>query len=125
MSELYAPVLLFHRNSAVYIFLQILDTLTLTNQKNAYTLSDSGTYLAYSGNISLVPLVTQGKDLLNIYTLIPLNTTKFPKINSNAADKWIAFVTSEKGQKIIEEYGKVKYGQPLFYPLAGKPEPTN
>lgn len=101
------------------------DTLTLTNQKNAYTLSDSGTYLAYSGNISLVPLVTQGKDLLNIYTLIPLNTAKFPNINSKDANKWIEFVTSEKGQKIIEEYGKTKYGQPLFYPLAGKPEPTN
>lgn len=101
------------------------DTLTLTNQKNAYTLSDSGTYLAYNGNISLVPLVTQGKDLLNIYTLIPLNTAKFPNINSKDANKWIEFVTSEKGQKIIEEYGKAKYGQPLFYPLAGKPEPTN
>lgn len=101
------------------------DTLTLANQKNAYTLSDSGTYLAFKGDLTLVPLVTQGKDLLNIYSMIPLNTTKFPNTNSADADKWIAFVMSDEGQKIIEEYGKAKYGQTLFTPLAGQPEPTN
>lgn len=101
------------------------DTLTLTNQKNAYTLSDSGTYLAFKGDLTLVPLVTQGRDLLNIYSMIPLNTTKFPNTNSADADKWIAFVMSDEGQKIIEEYGKAQYGQTLFTPLAGKPEPTN
>lgn len=101
------------------------DTLNMANQKSAYTLSDSGTYLAYKGKINLVPLVTQGKDLLNIYSLIPLNTTKFPNINSKAANQWLDFVMSAEGQKIIEEYGKSKYGQTLFTPLAGKPEPTN
>lgn len=101
------------------------DTLTLANEKNAYTLSDSGTYLAFKGKINLVPLVTQGRDLVNIYSLIPLNTTKFPNTNSADADKWIAFVMSDEGQKIIEEYGKSQYGQTLFTPLAGKPEPTN
>jgi len=100
------------------------DTLTIANEKNAYTLSDSGTYLAYEGKINLVPLVTQGKDLLNIYSMIPVNPQKFPNVNSEAAMNWVNFVLSPEGQTIVGEYGKDKYGQPLFYPLAGQPEPT-
>ena len=100
------------------------DTLTIANEKNAYTLSDSGTYLAYEGKINLVPLVTQGKDLLNIYSMIPVNPQKFPNVNNEAAMNWVNFVLSPEGQTIVGEYGKDKYGQPLFYPLAGQPEPT-
>lgn len=100
------------------------DTLTIANEKNAYTLSDSGTFLAYEGKIKLVPLVTQGKDLLNIYSMIPVNPQKFPNVNNDAAMNWVNFVLSPEGQAIVTEYGKDKYGQPLFYPLAGKPEPT-
>ena len=100
------------------------DTLTIENEKNAYTLSDSGTYLAYEGKINLVPLVTQGKDLLNIYSMIPVNPQKFPNVNNEAAMNWVNFVLSPEGQTIVGEYGKDKYGQPLFYPLAGQPEPT-
>jgi len=74
------------------------DTLNMANQKSAYTLSDSGTYLAYKGKINLVPLVTQGKDLLNIYSLIPLNTTMFRNINIIAAKQWLDFVMSAEGQ---------------------------
>jgi len=100
------------------------DTLNIANEKNAYTLSDSGTYLAYEGKINLVPLVTQGKDLLNIYSMIPVNPQKFSNVNNEAAMNWVDFVLSPEGQTIIGEYGKDKYGQPLFYPLAGQPEPT-
>lgn len=100
------------------------DTLTIANEKSAYTLSDSGTYLAYKGNITLVPLVTQGKDLLNVYSLIPINATKFPDTNTNASSKWISFVTSSEGQQLIGEYGEDKYGQQLFSPFVGTVDPT-
>jgi tungstate transport system substrate-binding protein len=99
------------------------DTLTITDQKSAYTLSDSGTFLAYEGKIKLVPLVTQGKDLLNIYSLIPVNPQKFQNVNNVAAMKWVDFVLSPEGQSIVGEYGKDKYGQQLFVPLAGQTEP--
>ncbi len=101
------------------------DTLVIADQKSAYTLSDSGTYLAYKDKIKLVPFLTQGKDLLNVYSLIPINSTKFPNVNTAAATKWTDFVLSTEGQTIIGEYGKDKYGQQLFVPIAGKPEPTS
>jgi tungstate transport system substrate-binding protein len=101
------------------------DTLILANEKSAYTLSDSGTYLAFKGNLTLSAFVTQGKDLLNVYSMIPINPAKFPDVNSEDAQTWIAFVTSAEGQKIIGEYGVDKYGQQLFIPIAGQPEPTS
>lgn len=101
------------------------DTLTIADQKSAYTLSDSGTFLSYEGKIKLVALVTGGKDLLNIYSLIPENPQKFPNVNNAAAMKWVDFILSPEGQTIVGDYGKDKYGQQLFVPLAGKPEPTN
>lgn len=100
------------------------DTLTIANEKSAYTLSDSGTYLAYEGKLNLTALVTQGKDLLNIYSLILVNPAKFPNVNTKDANKWVVFVTSPEGQKIIGAYGVNKYGQQLFIPIAGQPEPT-
>ncbi len=99
------------------------DTLILANEKQAYTLSDSGTYLAFQGNTTLKPLITEGKDLMNVYSLIPLNTTKFPDTNVEASDKWIAFVSGDEGQKIIGEYGLDKYNQTLFTPYVGLEDP--
>lgn len=100
------------------------DTLVLADQKSAYTLSDSGTYLSYKGKIKLVALVTKGKDLLNIYSLIPVNKEKFSQIDNETAMKWVEFVMSAEGQELIGEYGVNKYGQQLFIPLAGQAEPT-
>jgi len=99
------------------------DTLTITNEKSGYTLSDSGTYLAYKGNITLTALVTEGKDLLNVYSLIPVSPSKFPNVNTDAANKWIAFVISKEGQDIIEKYGVSDYGQKLFTPFVGTEDP--
>lgn len=100
------------------------DTLTIADQKSAYTLSDSGTFLAFEGKINLVAIITQGKDLLNIYSMIPVAPEKFKNVNNDAAMKWVDFILSTEGQNIIGEYGKDKYGQQLFIPLAGQPEPT-
>jgi tungstate transport system substrate-binding protein len=99
------------------------DTITIANEKSAYTLSDSGTYLAFKGNITLTALVTDGKDLLNVYSLIPVNPSKFPNVNSDAANKWIAFVTSKEGQDIIGKYGVSEYKQTLFTPFVGTEDP--
>ena len=100
------------------------DTLIIANEKSAYTLSDSSTYLAYKGNMSLEALVTQGKDLINVYSLIPINKAKFSHVNTAATDKWIAFVTSNEGQSMIGKYGIDKYGQTLFTPYVGTTDPT-
>ncbi|MDO9043737.1 MAG: substrate-binding domain-containing protein [Methanobacteriaceae archaeon] len=100
------------------------DTLVIANEKSAYTLSDSGTYLAFKGNITLVPYLTSGKDLLNVYSAIPVNPEKIKGVNYNASMEFVDFLLSTEGQQLIGNYGKEKYGQALFIPLYGKGEPT-
>ena len=94
-------------------------TLLMTNEKSAYTLSDTGTYMAYRGNLSLVPLIEGGNDLLNVYVAIAINPKKHPGVNCEAANQFINYLVSAEGQKLIADYGKDKYGQPLFFPAAG------
>lgn len=94
-------------------------TLLLTNEKSAYTLSDTGTYMAYRGNLSLVPLIEGGSDLLNVYVAIAINPKKHPGVNCEAANQFINYLVSEEGQRLIADYGKDKYGQPLFFPAVG------
>ena len=91
-------------------------TLQIANEKSAYTLSDLGTYLKYykEGLISLEALVTRGKELLNVYSVIAVNPSLYPKANFEGAIKFIKFLISDKGQKIIGEYGKEIYGESLF-----------
>jgi len=101
------------------------DTLTMTNEILGYTVSDRGTFLAYRGKLELVILLggntlaeNKDKDLLNYYGVIAVNPEKCPGVNSDMAMKFIDYICGEQGQKIIAEFGKDKYGQPLFYPNA-------
>lgn len=101
------------------------DTLIMANEKSAYTLSDSGTYLAFKGNITLIPYLTSGKDLLNVYSAIPVNPDKVEGVNYDAAMKFVDFLQSQQTQDFIGNYGKKEFGQSLFTPLYGESEPNS
>ena len=100
-------------------------TLMLANEKQAYTLSDMGTYLVnYNNhNINLVRLVVESKSLLNVYSAIAdnPNNANMTKTNFAGAMQFIRYLVSAQGQQLIANYGVSQYGQPLFYayvPLA-------
>ena len=90
----------------------------IANEKLAYTLADRGTYLAYKKTVSLKILWEWDPDLFNPYGIIAVNPTKHPHVNYVLAMAYIGWVTSPDGQKIIREFGKEKFGQPLFIPVA-------
>ncbi len=98
-------------------------TLLVTNEKNAYTLSDTSTFMAYTkkypGNFTLVPLIEGGNDLLNVYTAIAVNPKKHPGVNCEMANKFINFLVSDEGQNLIANFGKDLYGQALFFTARG------
>jgi tungstate transport system substrate-binding protein len=94
-------------------------TLLMANEKQAYTLSDIGTFLSYKGETELVPLVDKGSVLLNVYSVIAVNPEKNPKVHLEMANNMVSFLTSSKILKIIGEYGTEEYGMPLFYPVTG------
>ncbi len=92
-------------------------TLLYTDEKNAYTVIDRATYLTLKGQIKLSILVEKDEALLNYITLIPVNPQKFPKVNYGDVMVFVKWLTSpEKGQKIIRDFGKEKYGNSLFFP---------
>jgi len=95
-------------------------TLTMASEQQAYTLTDMGTFLAYKGDIDLVPIVESGSILLNVYSVVPCTAAKDPEMAQNLVD----FLTSDEIQQLIGDYGTDEYGESLFIPCAGN-EPTN
>ncbi len=98
------------------------DTLRMASEEQAYTLTDRGTYLAWKDKLDLEVMVEGDKILLNIYHVMQVNPEKNDKINAEGAKAFVEFMVSPDTQKIIEDFGKDKYGEPLFIPDAGKNE---
>ncbi|HUL31046.1 MAG TPA: substrate-binding domain-containing protein [Thermodesulfobacteriota bacterium] len=93
-----------------------MPTLRHTDKMEAYTLIDRATVLAMQKEIKLVVLVEKDEVLLNFISLIPVNPQKFPKVNYADTMKFVKWLTSpEKGQQTIADFGKDKYGAPLFF----------
>jgi tungstate transport system substrate-binding protein len=92
-------------------------TLRYTDQKKAYTVIDRATFLSLQKDIKLQVLVEKDEAMLNYISLIPVNPKKFGKVNYEGAMTFVKWLTApEKGQAIIRDFGKDKYGSPLFFP---------
>ena len=92
-------------------------TLRYTDQQQAYTVIDRATYLSIKDQIKITILVEKDDALLNYISLIPVNAGKFSRVNEKDVKTFIAWlISAEKGQKIIRDFGKEKYGAPLFFP---------
>ena len=88
--------------------------LRIANEKRAYSLTDRGTYLAHQKEFEL-PILNEGdKELFNPYHIMLVAPAKYPFVNYSLAKKFSDFLTSDRGQKLIAEYGVEKYGQQLF-----------
>jgi tungstate transport system substrate-binding protein len=100
------------------------ETLTFANEKQAYTLSDRGTFLSMRPRLPDLAILVGGAtladnhdpELLNPYGIIVVNPAKHPNVKADLAKSFAAWITSTETQKKIGEFGKDKYGQPLFYP---------
>ena len=90
------------------------ETLTITDQMQAYTLSDRGTFLATKG-LDLDVLIEGSKDLLNFYHVIVVDHegTNPPAPRSSPTG-----CSTPETQQLIGEFGVEEYGEPLFVPDA-------
>lgn len=95
-------------------------SLNMANQKKAYIMADRGTYLAYRGDLDLKILVEEDSQLYNPYGIIPVNPARHPHVNYQMAMSFVGYITSQQGQKIINNY--TRYGELLFHTLAIKPK---
>jgi tungstate transport system substrate-binding protein len=90
------------------------ETLTIASQKQAYTLSDRGTFLA-TDNLDSELLVEGGKDLLNPYHVIVVEAEG---VNRACAQEFSDWITSPETQDEIGSFGMAEFGEPLFVPDA-------
>jgi tungstate transport system substrate-binding protein len=93
-------------------------TLAVASEKKAYTLSDRGTFLALRKNLGLRIVREGDSNLRNVYHVIELNPTRFPKVNTAGGRAFADFLVSKAVQKRIKEFGIATYGSPLFFPDA-------
>lgn len=93
-------------------------TITFAEEKQAYTLTDRGTYIAYKfGKTPAVDLeiVSEGDEgLANPYGIIPVNPKKHPNVKYDLTMEFVQWLTGAKGQKVIGDYQLE--GKQLFFP---------
>jgi len=94
-------------------------TLMMASEKQAYTLTDMGTYLAFKGKLELVSIIDKADILLNVYSAIAINPEKVPGVKIDMANNLISFLTSPEIQQLIGDYDVEEYGRQLFIPCAG------
>jgi len=97
-------------------------TLQIASEKRAYTLTDRSTYLHLRDKLDL-EILSEGDPLLkNVYHVMVVNPKMHKGVNVKGATAFADYLTSPETQKIIGSYGKKQFGQPLFFPDAGKGE---
>jgi tungstate transport system substrate-binding protein len=95
-------------------------TLGIANDRQAYTLTDRATMLAFSRRVDLKPMVEGDKLLLNIYSVMEVNPANGPRVNAAGGKAFADWMLTPGTQAVIKTFGIEKYGQPLFVPIAGK-----
>jgi tungstate transport system substrate-binding protein len=96
-------------------------SLTIADQKNAYILSDRGTFLALSGSVDLVVISEGDPQMINLYSVMQVDPEK-GRINDGAAAEWVAFLLEPETQDRIELFRREEFGRSLFIPTRGRHE---
>ncbi len=92
-------------------------TLIAADEKEAYTLSDRGTFIALSSKNRIdLEILTQGDpQLFNPYGVIAVNPERHPHVRYREAMQYIEFLTSANGQELIGRF--LLNGEILFHPF--------
>ena len=92
--------------------------LTIANEKEAYTITDRGTYLARKPTLDLTVLAEGYQTFLNVYHVMVVNPEKGNHVNVEGARVFADFIVAPATQTTISTFGVEKFGQPLFFPAA-------
>ena len=94
-------------------------TLRIARARDAYVLSDRGTWISFKNKGDLQILVEGDRRMFNQYGVILVNPNKHPNVKTEFGQAFIDWLVSPEGQKSIGNY-KID-GEPLFYPNAEDP----
>ena len=91
-------------------------TLNLAVEKNAYTLTDRGTWIAFANKQNHKILLEGDSALFNQYGIIPISKENCPHAKERLAINFTNWLTSPEGQEAISAFRL--QGEPLFIPNA-------
>jgi tungstate transport system substrate-binding protein len=83
-------------------------TLLVAGEKRAYVLSDVATFLAFRERTGLAALSKREPSLRNVYSVLVVKP---------AGRALAEFLLAERTQREIADFGRDRYGAPLFMPL--------
>lgn len=96
----------------------MLATLKKASELQAYILSDRSTFLHNKDILNLSIVFEGDQQLYNPYGVIAVNPAKVHGVNFEGAMNFVDFITSIEGQRIIADFGKERFKEPLFTPMA-------
>lgn len=88
-------------------------TLTMANDKQAYILTDRGTYFSRVDGLELAVAFENDPLLVNPYSIIAIDPGKHPHVNRSGGEHLIDWITSPRAQTLIEDYRM--NGRQLFH----------
>ena len=91
-------------------------TLNIAVGKQAYALTDRGTWLAFANKGDFKVMVEGDNKLFNQYGVILVNPAKHPNVKAKQGQAFIDWLTGPEGQAAIAKY-RID-GQQLFFPNA-------
>lgn len=92
------------------------ETLRMASEKQAYTLSDRGTFLALRDTLELEVLSEGDPRLQNPYAVIVVNPARHPHVNAGGAQQFADFLLAPQTQAVIEGFVDDQSGETLFVP---------
>lgn len=97
-------------------------TIRIAGEKQGYTLTDRGTWLAMQDQAQLgLAVVFEGDPaLFNQYGVMAVNSARHPHVKSTAVKQFIAWLTGKSGQAAINGF-KNQQGHALFIANAARP----
>jgi len=98
-------------------------TLQIAGEKRAYVLSDIGTFLAFRERIELEVLSQPAPSLRNVYSVLRVDPDRLDPLRAERAKQFEAFLLAPETQRTIADFGRERFGRPLFRPLHPEPRP--
>jgi tungstate transport system substrate-binding protein len=78
--------------------------LTMTDEMEAYTLTDTGTFYSMIDDLDLVILLSGDEALENIYSIIPLSREMHPDLKHDEAMVLVEWLTSDEAAEMINTF---------------------
>ena len=93
-------------------------TLRVASEKEAYALTDRGTFLALQGTLDLQVVSEGDAALRNVYHLMVVNPKNGPGVNVEGGRALARYLLSPEALAIVGDFGRDKFSRPLFVPDA-------